>query len=144
MFEIERLAGVLVALASPMRRDGSVDEPAVARLVEHVIDGGVHGVLALGSTGETASLDERARRQVLDAAIKAAAGRIPVLCGVAQSQLSSAIAEVEAAANAGADAALVAPPFYYPTGQAGEADDGFARRGVPYRDQGCDPSAGNL
>ncbi len=102
-----------------MTREGEVDPDGVARLVEHVIDGGVHGVLALGSTGETASLDERSRRMVLDGVIKAAGGRVPVLCGVAQSQLASAVAEVDAAAKAGADAALVAPPFYYPTDQAG-------------------------
>ena len=102
-----------------MTREGEVDLGGVARLVEHVIDGGVHGVLALGSTGETASVDERSRRMVLDGVIKAAGGRVPVLCGVAQSQLASAVAEVEAAAKAGADAALVAPPFYYPTDQAG-------------------------
>ncbi|HYS98928.1 MAG TPA: dihydrodipicolinate synthase family protein [Candidatus Dormibacteraeota bacterium] len=119
MFQLDRLSGVLVALASPMTREGEVDLGGVARLVEHVIDGGVHGVLALGSTGETASLDERSRRMVLDGVIKAAGGRVPVLCGVAQSQLASAVAEVEAAAKAGADAALVAPPFYYPTDQAG-------------------------
>jgi 4-hydroxy-tetrahydrodipicolinate synthase len=119
VFQLDRLSGVLVALASPMTREGEVDLGGVARLVEHVIDGGVHGVLALGSTGETASLDERSRRMVLDGVIKAAGGRVPVLCGVAQSQLASAVAEVEAAAKAGADAALVAPPFYYPTDQAG-------------------------
>ena len=119
MFRVERLSGVLVALASPLRRDGTVDEAAVARLVEHVLGGGVHGLLPLGSTGETASLDEVARRQVLAAVVKAAHGRVPVICGVAQSQLSSARAEVEAAAKLGADAALVAPPFYYPIDQAG-------------------------
>jgi len=119
VFQLDRLSGVLVALASPMTREGEVDPDGVARLVEHVIDGGVHGVLALGSTGETASLDERSRRMVLDSVIKAAGGRVPVLCGVAQSQLASAVAEVDAAAKAGADAALVAPPFYYPTDQAG-------------------------
>lgn len=102
-----------------MTREGEVDAGGVTRLVEHVIDGGVQGVLALGSTGETASLDERSRRHVLDGVIKAAGGRVPVLCGVAQSQVSSAVAEVDAAAKAGADAALVAPPFYYPTDQAG-------------------------
>ena len=119
MFQVDHLSGVLVALASPVTREGEVDPGGVARLVEHVIDGGVHGVLALGSTGETASLDEPSRRMVLDGVIKAAGGRVPVLCGVAQSQLASAVAEVEAAAKAGADAALVAPPFYYPTDQAG-------------------------
>ena len=119
MSDIARLTGVLVALASPLTRDGKVDRAGVGRLIEHVVGGGVHGVLALGSTGETASLDEPARRAVLEAVVTATDRRVPVLCGVAQSQLSTAISEVEAAAQAGADAALVAPPFYYPTDQAG-------------------------
>jgi 4-hydroxy-tetrahydrodipicolinate synthase len=119
MAEITTLSGVLVALASPMTRDGEVDRAGVGRLVEHVVRGGVDGVLALGSTGETASLDEPARRTVLETVIAATAGRVPVMCGVAQSQLSAAIAEIAAAAGAGADAVLVAPPFYYPTDQAG-------------------------
>jgi len=117
--KLDQLSGVLVALASPATRDGSVDEAGAARLVEHVLNGGVQGVLALGSTGETASLDETGRRAVLTAVVRAADGRVPVMCGVAQSQLASARAEVEAAAQLGADAALVAPPFYYPTDQSG-------------------------
>ena len=121
MYEIEKLQGVLVALASPLHQDGSVDRDGVARLVEHVVGAGVHGVLALGSTGETASLDEPARRALLEAVVESVGGRVPVLCGVAQSQLSTATGEVEAAARAGADGVLVAPPFYYPTDQAGVA-----------------------
>lgn len=113
MFNVEELAGVLPALVSPLRRDGTVDQEAIPRLVDHVIAGGVRGLLALGSTGETASLDEKGRRLVLGGVVKAAAGRVPVLCGVAQSHLAAARAEVEAAAALGADAALVAPPFYY-------------------------------
>ena len=125
-FEVEGLSGVLVALASPLRSEGGVDEPATGRLVEHVLAGGVHGLLALGSTGETASLDEPSRRKVLAAVVKAAAGRVPVLCGVAQPQLSTAMAEVEAAASMGAAVALVVPPFYYPMSQAALVD--FYRR----------------
>ena len=121
MPDIDKLSGVLVALASPLRHDGSVDRGGVARLIQHVLGGGVHGVLALGSTGETASLDEAARRDLLAAVVEAVAGRVPVLCGVAQSQLSTAVAEIEAATQAGADGVLVAPPFYYPTDQAGVA-----------------------
>ncbi len=123
---MKALGGVLVALASPLHRDGSVDEGGVERLVEHVLAGGVHGVLALGSTGETASLDEPARRALLQAVVRAAHGRVPVLCGVAQPQLSSTIAEIDAAKSLGADAVLVAPPFYYPTDQSGVA--AFYRR----------------
>lgn len=119
MLQVDQLSGVLVALVSPLDHDGMVDEPAVGRLVEHVLAGGVRGLVPLGSTGETASLDEKARRTLLAAVVEAAGGRAPVICGVAQNQLSSARAEVEAAARLGADAVLVAPPFYYPTDQAG-------------------------
>lgn len=118
MFKLEDLTGVLPALISPLRSDGKVDEDAVGRLVEHVLHGGVHGLLALGSTGETASLDETSRRLLLSSVVEAAAGRVPVLCGVAQSHLSAARIEIEAAARLGAAAALVAPPFYYLIDQA--------------------------
>jgi dihydrodipicolinate synthase/N-acetylneuraminate lyase len=118
MLKLEELTGVLPALISPLRSDGCVDEAAVTRLVEHVIEGGVRGVLALGSTGETASLDETARRTLLSCVVAAAAGRVPVICGVAQSHLAAARTEVEAAARLGATAALVTPPFYYPIDQA--------------------------
>jgi 4-hydroxy-tetrahydrodipicolinate synthase len=118
MFKLEELTGVLPALISPLRSDGKVDEDAVGRLVEHVLHGGVHGLLALGSTGETASLDETSRRLLLSSVVEAAAGRVPVLCGVAQSHLSAARIEIDAAARLGAAAALVAPPFYYLIDQA--------------------------
>jgi 4-hydroxy-tetrahydrodipicolinate synthase len=118
VFKLEELTGVLPALISPLRSDGMVDEPAVKRLVEHVIAGGVRGLLALGSTGETASLDETARRTIVSTVVAAAAGRVPVICGVAQSHLAAARVEVEAAARLGAAAALVAPPFYYLIDQA--------------------------
>lgn len=109
---------MLPALISPLHSNGAVDEAAVARLVEHVIGDGVSGLLALGSTGETASLDENARRTMLSSTVAAAAGRVSVICGVAQSHLSAARTELEAAARLGAIAALVAPPFYYPIDQA--------------------------
>lgn len=113
MLTYDQLHGVLPALISPLKRDGTADEPAIHRLVEHVLAGGVHGLLPLGSTGETASLDEPTRRRVLAAVVEAAAGRVPVICGVAQSHIGAARAEVQAAARLGAAAALVAPPFYY-------------------------------
>jgi 4-hydroxy-tetrahydrodipicolinate synthase len=115
--KLNELRGVLPALVTPLTRDGAVDEPGIQRVVEHVLAGGVHGLLALGSTGEVASLDQAARRQVLAAVVKAGAGRVPVLCGIAQSRLADTIADVSAAAELGADGVLVAPPYYYPTDQ---------------------------
>src|SRR5438105_3874043 len=118
MFALDRVSGVLVALATPLNRDGSVDEPSITRLVEHVLAGGVHGLLPLGSTGEGAALDEAARRRVLSAVVEAGAGRVPVICGVALASVVSVRTEIESAARLGADAVLVAPPFYYPMDQA--------------------------
>ena len=118
MFKIEELRGVLPALVTPLKQDGTADEPAIQRLVEHVLAGGVHGLLALGSTGEAASLDEPTRRKVLAGVVEVAAARVPVICGVAQSHLAAACAEVKAAAGLGAVAALVTPPYYYPIDQA--------------------------
>jgi 4-hydroxy-tetrahydrodipicolinate synthase len=118
MVALDERIGVMPALVTPLKRDGSADEPAIARLVEHVLAGGVQGLLPLGSTGEGASLPEPTRRRVLECVIKVAAGRVPVISGVAQPHLEAARAEVAAAARIGATAALVAPPFYYPTDQA--------------------------
>jgi 4-hydroxy-tetrahydrodipicolinate synthase len=114
---VERLRGAIPALVTPLHEDGSADGPGIERLVEHVLAGGVSGLLALGSTGETASLDEQTRRDVLRRVVESADGAVPVLAGVAQTTLRGARAEVEAAAGLGAMAALVVPPFYYPVDQ---------------------------
>src|SRR3984893_13835331 len=104
---IEELSGVLPALVTPVHRDGTADEAGIKRLVDHVLAAGVHGVLALGSTGEGAALGERTRSQVVSSVIEAVAGRVPVLCGVAQQHLEAARAEVAAASRMGVHAALV-------------------------------------
>src|SRR5260370_35801741 len=94
---IEELSGVLPALVSPLHRDGSADESGIKRLVDHVIAGGVHGLLALGSTGEGASLGERIRWQVLTSVIEAGAGGVPV-------DVSGGETHTDAPARAGAGA----------------------------------------
>src|SRR5258708_31453154 len=116
--KVEDLSGVLPAGIWPGGRDYGVDEPAVGRVVEHVTAGGVSGLVPFGSTGEAASLDEIARRKILSTVIAATAGRMPVICGVAQIHLAAAQAEVQAAARLGAAGVLVTPPFYYPIDQA--------------------------
>src|SRR2546429_5362843 len=102
MFALDRVSGVLVALATPLNRDGSVDEPSITRLVEHVLAGGVHGLLPLGSTGEGAALDEAARRRVLSAVVEAGARRGPLIFGVAQARVASVPTEIQTAARPGA------------------------------------------
>jgi len=106
------------ALVTPLRSDGSFDVESCRRLVAHVLSGGVHGVLALGSTGEVTSLDTAQRRRVLEVVAEAVGGRVPVLAGIAQNSVVAALAEAEAAASIGARAVLAVPPFYSPIDQA--------------------------
>src|SRR2546428_8351252 len=111
MSALARVSGVLVALATPLNRDGSVDEPSITRLVEHVLAGGVHGLLPLGSTGEGAALDEAARRRVLSAVVEAGARRAPAICGVAHARAASRPTESQTAARPGAGGLPPRPPL---------------------------------
>jgi 4-hydroxy-tetrahydrodipicolinate synthase len=115
--DIGQLRGVLPALVSPLHENGEPDQAAIKRLVNHVLAGGVHGLVPLGSTGEAASLSETSRRRILADVLEAAESKVPVLCGVAQSHLAAARSEVKAAQDLGAAGVLVAPPFYYPIDQ---------------------------
>ncbi len=120
------LHGILPALVTPLHRNGEVDRDGTRRLIGYVVDGGVDGVVALGSTGESATLGERQRRTLLDTVAEEVRGRVPLIVGVAQVDLDSVRAELRAAAQAGAVAALVAAPFYMPPDQAAILD--FYRR----------------
>jgi 4-hydroxy-tetrahydrodipicolinate synthase len=106
-----KLQGIYPALVTPLR-DGDVDLDACRRLVDHVLAGGVHGVLVLGSSGEGAVLTPAMRRAVVDVVAHALAGRRPLVVGVITSSVAVAIEDVGHAARAGAVAALVAPPHY--------------------------------
>lgn len=112
------LRGVFPALVTPLHPDGTFDEAGCRRLVEHVLAGGVHGVLALGSTGEVASFETNVRRRILEVVADAIGGRVPLLAGVAQTGLADAVDEIRAAAAVGARAALVVPPYYSPIDQS--------------------------
>lgn len=113
------LRGSIVALVTPLTADGDLDEAGLERVLKHVVDGGVSGVAVLGSTGECASVPAKLRARVLGRAVAAVRGAVPVLTGVAQCALQDALAEIEQAAELGAAAVLVPPPFYYLAEQGG-------------------------
>ncbi len=110
--------GVLPALITPFR-DGQVDEDAFVRLVERQIAGGVHGLVPVGTTGETATLSHDEHRRVVELCIKTAAGRVPVVAGAGSNSTSEAIELVRHAKSVGADAALVVTPYYNRPSQEG-------------------------
>ena len=107
------LRGVYVVLVTPFTADRAVDYEGMGKNVEWLVDQGAHGVIALGSTGEFASLNDEQKRRVTQTVIEAAAGRAPVVVGSSAETTEKAIEYVQQARNLGAAGALVLPPWYY-------------------------------
>lgn len=111
--------GSLVALITPMRPDGSVDEDAFAAFVEWQIRQGTHGVVPVGTTGESPTLSHDEHRRVVEIAVEVADGRVPVIAGTGSNSTAEAISLTRHAKEAGADAALVVTPYYNKPTQEG-------------------------
>lgn len=112
-----RLRGIVPPMLTPLSAPDSLDVPGLERLVEHILGGGVHGLFLLGTTGEAPSLSYRLRRELIERACRQVARRVPVLVGITDSAFSESLNIARAAADAGADAVVLAPPFYFPAGQ---------------------------
>jgi 4-hydroxy-tetrahydrodipicolinate synthase len=113
-----KLRGVLPALVTPFR-DGRVDEAAFVALVERQIAGGVHGLVPVGTTGESATLSHEEHRRVVQLCVETARGRVPVVAGAGSNSTAEAIGLVRHAKEVGADAALVVTPYYNRPSQEG-------------------------
>jgi 4-hydroxy-tetrahydrodipicolinate synthase len=109
-----QLHGVLTALATPFAPDGQIDTSALRRLVDRNIDGGVHGVVACGSTGEFAAMSGTERRLVVETVIDQAAGGVPVVAQTGAMSTAEAIDLTRHAQAAGASVAMVVAPYYEP------------------------------
>ncbi len=110
--------GVITALVTPFTSAG-VDETAFAALIERQIAGGVHGVVPVGTTGETSTLSHEEHKRVVSLCVEVVAGRVPVIAGAGSNATDEAIDFVRHARDAGADAALVVTPYYNRPSQAG-------------------------
>ena len=108
------LGGVIPAIPTPFTSDGQqVDEGALRRVVRHVLDGGVHGIMTTGGTGEFPHLSRDERRRVTQVVAEETAGAVPIYAGTAACSTWEALALTADAAEAGADAAILVPPFYF-------------------------------
>jgi 4-hydroxy-tetrahydrodipicolinate synthase len=103
--------GSIVALITPFR-NGSIDATALQSLVEWHIEQGTHGLVPVGTTGESPTLSHGEHEQVVDLVIEAAARRLPVIAGAGSNSTDEAIHLAQHAARAGADAILVVTPYY--------------------------------
>ncbi len=113
------IQGSLVAIVTPMHADGSVDEASFCRLVDWHVEQGTDAIVAVGTTGESATLDEQEHCDAIALVVRHAAGRIPIIAGTGANSTSEAIALTRCAQRAGADACLLVTPYYNKPTQEG-------------------------
>lgn len=113
------LQGSLVAMVTPMREDGAVDYESMERLVEFHVESGTQAIVAVGTTGESATLNEREHCEVIRRVVIQAAGRIGVIAGTGANATAEALSLTKYAAEAGADACLSVVPYYNKPTQEG-------------------------
>jgi 4-hydroxy-tetrahydrodipicolinate synthase len=111
--------GSMVALVTPMHEDGSLDYDSLDRLVEFHIENQTDAIVAVGTTGESATLDEEEHCQTIARVVKKAAKRVPVIAGTGSNSTSEAINLTRCAMEAGADACLLVTPYYNKPTQEG-------------------------
>lgn len=116
---MNQLKGTGVALVTPFHDDYSIDFEALKRLVNHVIEGGVDYLVVLGTTGETVTLSNEERRQVLSACLEYNAGRVPVVYGIGGNNTMAVLSEIASTDFEGITAILSVSPYYNKPTQAG-------------------------
>lgn len=115
---MERFQGAITALVTPFI-NGKLDEQGLVDLIEFQIEGGIHGIVPCGTTGESATLDFDEHKRVIELTVKTVAGRIPVIAGTGANSTAEAIELTESAKDSGADAILSVVPYYNKPSQEG-------------------------
>ncbi|MBM3859872.1 MAG: dihydrodipicolinate synthase family protein [Verrucomicrobia bacterium] len=111
------LYGIVPPMITPMCGRDKLDLPGLERLIEHILAGGVSGLFILGTTGEGPSLGYRLRKELIERTCRQVGGRVPVLVGITDTAFIESVNVARWSADAGADAVVVAPPYYLPEGQ---------------------------
>ena len=114
-----RLQGSMVALVTPMHPDGTVDYKRLADLIDWQIEQGTHCLVAVGTTGESATLSMQEHSDVIRYFVQHVKGRVPVIAGTGANNTTEAIKLTQEAADAGADCALLVAPYYNKPPQEG-------------------------
>jgi len=111
--------GSMVALVTPMNEDGSLDVPVLRRLIDFHVENGTDAIVAVGTTGESPTLDMDEHCEVIRLTVEHARGRIPVIAGTGANSTTEAIELTRCAQKAGADACLLVTPYYNKPTQEG-------------------------
>jgi 4-hydroxy-tetrahydrodipicolinate synthase len=109
-----RLHGIVVPIVTPLTSDERVDHASMRRLIDFLIEGGVHGIWVMGTTGEFAAFPEEERAATIETTVDQVNGRVPVIANVGDSSTGLALRHARRAAQLGVDALALTPPHYYP------------------------------
>jgi len=112
------LRGIIPPMVTPLIDRDTLDVAGLERLIEHILAGGVHGLFVLGTTGEAPSLSYRLRYELIERVCGQVKGRVPVLVGITDTSFVESVNVARKARDAGAQAVVLAPPYYFPAGQA--------------------------
>ncbi|MBE0654892.1 MAG: dihydrodipicolinate synthase family protein [Bacteroidales bacterium] len=115
--KISTLKGIIPPLITPLLNDDELDTEGLQSLLDHVIRGGVHGIFILGTTGELSRLSFPLREQMISYTCRIVNKRVPVLVGISDTSMHESLRLGALAYTFGADAAVLAPPYYYPVEQ---------------------------
>lgn len=118
----KEIKGVIVPMVTPLNPDETVDVGSLRRLVNYLIDNGVHGLWASGTTGEFANLPDAERVRAMEATVDETAGRVPVICNISSASTGMSVALANEVRELGMDGVALTPPYYYPDSQDELAD----------------------
>ncbi len=113
----KEIRGVMVPILTPLNADESVDIASLRRLVNYLLDNGVHGIWASGTTGEFASLPDRECIVSIETVVDEVAGRVPIIGNVSGASTQLSLDKALAVQESGLDGIAVTPPYYYPNSQ---------------------------
>ena len=113
----QQFQGIIPPMVTPLKKCNTLDRDGMVLLIDHILAGGVHGLFLLGTTGEAPSLSHRLRKEIIHRALDQIQERIPVLVGITDTSFDESINLAEYAAEKGASAVVLAPPYYFPAGQ---------------------------
>jgi len=113
----ETLRGIISVLPTPLNGDETLDAPAFKRIIDYVVEAGVHGVWVLGSGGELPNLGDAQGLKAIETAVETVNGRVPVVVGIGHTGTRLTIQAAQEAKSIGADVVNVVPPYYYPYSQ---------------------------
>ena len=116
---MQPLQGSFVALVTPMRADGSLDYESLESLIDWHIQSGTNGIVAVGTTGESATVSVMEHLKIIEQTIECVNGRIPVIAGTGANSTQEALELTQTAASLGADFALIVTPYYNKPNQEG-------------------------